>query len=339
MSDLKLPVMLIHGFRGTLEDWTSDTALRAALVQRGLDPRLVHVFHYGFRDSESAEPVYNNEGDIRQIASRLTLRDSEALEDLDSQVDRLSDESVAAGGPPGVTLICHSMGGLVARYYLSRHQPDEFGTHYRSKVSRLIQIGSPNLGVDLLQIVPLIPEDSFIWKIVGWIERLPFVQGSPRQALESAQQQVIALQTLAREEQFGITTRGFADSPAIRQLAPGSPFLAELNRTPPPRGLRCYCLYGDIRYGLHIRWGPLLLWSRSLSLGDLIIPAYSAQTIPGIPVSAHPFRSGHEWTIHIPHPDELVTTKDISTYLPPTSHSHLLRNPQVHDTIWSILHQ
>jgi len=64
------------------------------------------------------------------------------------------------GGPPQVTLIAHSLGGIICRYYLSRREPDPFGTHYSGRVGRLIQIASPNRGVDLLRLVKLAPANA-----------------------------------------------------------------------------------------------------------------------------------------------------------------------------------
>lgn len=336
MSPRPRPIMLIHGFHGERGNWTQPGGLFDALVAQGFDPALIHIFHYGERPGPDDEPIYDNQGDIREIASRLSARESDILTDLESQVDRLSAESVAAGGPPGVTLICHSMGGLIARYYLSRREPDEFGTHYGGKVARLIELASPNLGTNWLRVVPLIPQDSFIWKLVGWIERLPFAHGRTRRALQEIQQQVAVMQEVAQVEALGPRPRGLADSPALRQMAPGSPFLTELNRRPPPPDIDLHTLYGDVRFALHLRWGPLLLWSRAISLGDLLIAVPSARTIPGATPRTRGFTWGREWTVQLGQPPA-PATRDLADLLPPVAHSRLLINPAVHEAILAIL--
>ena len=64
-----------------------------------------------------------------------------------SSLERLSADSVARGGPAKVTLIGHSLGGVIATYFISRRTPDEFGAVYGGNVARVITIGTPHLGI------------------------------------------------------------------------------------------------------------------------------------------------------------------------------------------------
>jgi len=100
---------------------------------------MVRFFRYGVAE----DGTYNNRGDLRQIASRLAGAGLDEKDLLTSSVDRLSQDSVAKGGLPQVTLVAHPLSGIISRYYLSRRTPDQFGTVYQGNVRRLITIGSP----------------------------------------------------------------------------------------------------------------------------------------------------------------------------------------------------
>lgn len=333
-ATVKLPVMLLHGFHGAAHHWTASGFLDA-LLARGLDPALVHIFSYGYREVDG-HPIYDTEGDVRQTASRLSFREGVDRKDLESQVDRLSQESVAAGGPAGVTLICHSMGGLVARYYLSRRKPDEFGTLYRGNVARVIEIGVPNLGVDLARIIALIPADSIIWRVVDGIERLLGM----RQAtvlLEQLEREVERLQVEVRAAQLGPRPLGYQDSVALRQIMPGSDFLRTLNEPHnTPRDVEFHAIYGDIRLGVSVVWGAVTLWARSVSFGDLLVPVSSASQVPGAHLRRYPFNWEREWVVRLGRAP-LTTEKALQQYLPPVSHSNLVGNPDIHQLVWEIL--
>ncbi len=105
-------------FNGDPGDWT-DGGFRQYLVEHGgLDPELVRVFRYGVAE----DGTYNNRGDLRQISSRLAGVGLSDAEKLTCSVDQLSADSAARGGPAQVTLIAHSLGGIISRYYLSRQR-------------------------------------------------------------------------------------------------------------------------------------------------------------------------------------------------------------------------
>ncbi|MCZ7569338.1 MAG: alpha/beta fold hydrolase [Ardenticatenaceae bacterium] len=331
----RLPIMLVHGFHGSVANWT-ESGFLDALIARGLDPALIHLFHYGYNEIEGGL-IYDTEGDIRAVASRMSLRATDVPEDIECQIDRLSQKSVTAGGPPGVTLICHSMGGLVSRYYLSRTQADAFGTLYGGNVARVIQIGTPNLGVDLARMITLIPPDSIIWQVLHWFERLSFGKNRALRLLADVERQVEQLQLEAYEAQFGPRPRGYFDSLALRQITPGSEFLSTLNQPRnTPRTVEFHTIYGDIRFGVSVLWGKVPLWLRSVSFGDLLVSVYSAYEIPGTTPERYRFACEEEWTIRLGRP--APAARDFAEqYLPAVSHSNLLRNPAVQQTVGEIL--
>ncbi|MFN4325075.1 MAG: esterase/lipase family protein [Azonexus sp.] len=63
---------------------------------------------------------------------------------LEPLLNQRIEEVCAATGSPQVTLVCHSMGGLVARCYLARHG--------RKRVARLITLATPHMGSELSRI-------------------------------------------------------------------------------------------------------------------------------------------------------------------------------------------
>ncbi|MGH2543329.1 MAG: esterase/lipase family protein [Ardenticatenaceae bacterium] len=349
-----VPILLIHGYNGEPVNWT---AFRTALITRGADPDLIRVFHYGWLEelttpvestgpslaqrapfshpastSESLTRRYNNWAGIHEIAARLGRRDTSDPVYARSQLVRLSEASVARGGPAKVTIVAHSMGGLVARYYLSRQTPDERGTVNEGVVGRLITIATPHLGVEFARILQLIPRDAFIWHVLRWLEKLPFVRGEPMTELLQLESQVEALQASVLAAEFPVAAQGYLDSLALRQMTPGSEFLEQLNRpgTFPP-DVEAALLWGDVRLAATVRWGALTLWGRAITLGDLLVPASSASTLPHATPTCLPFTWAREFEVQVG--ERAVAPYNLMDFLPPVAHSNLLYNADVHAAV------
>lgn len=331
-----VPVMLIHGFAGTPAAWI-ESGFKARLVGTfGLDPDLIHIFHYGL----DPHGHYDNRGDIRRIAARLTERDATRPEDLESQVARLSQKSVTRGGPEAVTLVGFSMGGLVARYWMSRRRPDEFGTRFDAPVARLIMIATPHLGVDLLDLPRrLVAPDEFIVKLADGIERLPFVQGRPGTALRRVEARIEAVQRYALQQYYPeVAATGSLDSPALRQMHPASTFLRRLNRRGTwPANVDGVLFWGDIRFGATLRAGPLLLWERLATFGDLLISARSASEVPGVEATTFPLMHETRWDFDVLTPYRDVGPREVSDLLPEEYHGNLLKSSLVQSEIGRLL--
>jgi pimeloyl-ACP methyl ester carboxylesterase len=357
-----LPILMVHGFNGDPWDWTGGRppagsgGLRRALVSAGgLDPDLVRLFRYGVAE----DGTYNNRGDLRQIASRLAGAALSESETIYSSVDRLSADSVARDGPSQVTLIAHSLGGIICRYYLSRSQPDEFGTLYSGKVGRLIQIASPNRGVDVLRLTKLMPASSLPRRLIRLLEKVGLAPALPGQAIDAweamlAQDQIAERGRLIPElgegpagsaavgEQVMIT-----DSPILRQLDPDGPLLAALNKAGTmPGDVECHALYGDIRVNIRVAAGGLTLLNHTQSFGDLTVPAFSAKEIPGAQTTPHAFITEKRIALSLRATKEaretaaLASAKDgglLAGLLPDTAHGNLLVNPDVHEAVISII--
>jgi hypothetical protein len=358
-----LPILLVHGFNGAPWDWTggrpptaSGGLRRYLLSQGGLNPDLVRLFHYGAAE----DGTYNNRGDLREIASRLTGAGLSEREALYCSVDRLSADSVAQGGPPQVTLIAHSLGGIICRYYLSCSQPDQFGTLYSGKVGRLIQIASPNRGVDLLRLVKLIPANSLPWLLIRALEKLGLAPALPGEALEAWDAMLARDQFTERARlipDIGGAPGGAAapgeqamigDSPILQQLDPDGALLADLNRAGSmPDNVECHTFYGDILVNVRItaRGGGLTLLSYMRSFGDLTVPASSARDIPGARTTPHAFVTEKRIELSLRAASGAQEAENmepeqsslLAELLPDTAHGRLLVNPAVHRAVMSVV--
>ena len=337
-----LPVMFIHGLNGDPGDWTDSGFRQYLLAQGDLDPDLVRLFRSGVAE----DGTYNNRGDLRQIASRLAGAGLDEKNLLTSSVDRLSQDSVAKGGPAPVTLIAHSLGGIISRYYLSRRTPDQFGTVYRGNVGRLITIGSPHRGVDLLRLTKLVPRGSLGWRFIRLLERLGLAPALPASAVEQWEATLEREQAEARARMASAPDATgpqervlLTDTPIYQQLAPDSPLLKELN-TPGtmPQGVECHCFYGDIRVAVHVRAGGLTLVDETVSFGDFAVPAHSAREIPGASSIPHPYVTEQriDLTIRGTPPAE---ERSLNPVLPETAHANLLSNGAVHDAVLYLLNE
>jgi pimeloyl-ACP methyl ester carboxylesterase len=334
------PVMFVHGFNGDPGDWTDSGFRQWLLAQGDLDADMVRLFRYGI----AADGTYNNRGDLREIASRLAGAGLDEKDLLTSSVDRLSRDSAAKGGPAQVTIVAHSLGGIISRYYLSRRSPDPFGTLYRGNVGRLITIGSPHRGVDLLRLTRLAPKNSVGWRFLRLLERLGLAPALPASAIAAWEQTLEREQTAARARLAAAAAPSeprervpLTESPIYQQLAPDSPLLAELNAGGAlPEGVACHCIFGDIRVAVVVRAGPLTLIDETVSFGDFAVPAHSAREIPGASSTSHPFVT--EQRLELTVRGRLRTQqRPLNPLLPETAHANLLSNRAVHDLVLSLL--
>lgn len=332
-----IPIMLIHGFDGAPSAWI-ESGFRQYLIANGdLDPNLVRTFDYGIAE----DGTYNNRGDLRQVASRLAGANLTPEERLLCSVDQLSDNSVARGGPSQVTLISHSLGGIISRYYLSRAEPDAWGTVYRGNVGRVITIGSPHRGVELARLTDLAPRGSPAWWFIRLLERLGLAPARPASTVEK-------LADALRDQQLAQrvpTTPDYpeprvllTDTPVYRQLHPDSPLLADLSKPHMmPDHIRCYALYGDIVYTVRITAHRLTLVNHTVSFGDLVVEAASARDIPNVPCASYPFLDGETMDLSLNIGPATAEERSIMEHLPAVSHNRQLANPAFQQAALGIL--
>jgi hypothetical protein len=128
------------------------------------------------------------------------------------------------------------------------------------------------------------------------------------------------------------------DSIAAQQVTPGSAFLKSLNvPSKTPRGVRFFCLYGNLVFDLEI-----YLFGRQLrellSLGDLRVPVPSATIIPGATPYLKGYRRLYEFTIG--HPKQRTAMQAAALVeLPVYSHAHLNDQPDVHAEVLRLLNR
>ena len=322
------PVILIHDLGGSPQDWDR-WGLESLLVNEGgFDPRLIRRFDYGYR-REGRVPQYDAQGDLIQIAHRLS--DDPAIPDGEAfQVDRLAAESQELGGPGKVSLVALGSGGLIARYYLSRAEPDSLGTRYNGCVGRAILLGTPNRGG---------------WFGSGGNEKLrrqkwwlrPFMTSGTEAALDALVRGFEALRDRVLAEMAG------ESSPPISLKALGALHSAQdsfllrwLNRPErAPRGVRFHCLAGDIGvdFLLPFRGGNRPI---HLRLGDLLVAADSAAQIPG----AKPDRIVFDRTYEVDLTKPQADADPLAWFgggLPPVAHTRLMGSREVQQAILDIL--
>ena len=329
--------MLVHGFDGLPTVWT-ESGFRPRLIADGdLDPNLVRAFDYGI----AADGTYNNRGDLRAIASRLAGANLTADERLLCSVDQLRDNSVARGGPAQVTLIAHSLGGIICRYYLSRAAPDPWGGVYRGNVGKLITIGSPHLGVDLARITELMPRGSLIWWFIRLLEKLGLAPARPASIARDLDVALRRQQAAARcaagagslDERVLLT-----DSPIYSQLHPESDVLRDLNRPHVmPPGIACHALYGDLRYAVQVAANAVKLVDQTVSFGDLVVAADSARAIPYAACVSHPFVDGKRLSMTLRAGPALPDPRGLEDETPSIFHNRQLANPRFQKTVLEIL--
>lgn len=111
------PILLVHG---VVDNRSVFTMLRRTLARRGFGR--VTTFNYS--------PLSN---DIREVAHRLAVRVEHVCE---------------ATGYDRIHVVGHSMGGLIARYYIQRLQGHE-------RVHTLVTMGTPHGGTRAAHLLPL----------------------------------------------------------------------------------------------------------------------------------------------------------------------------------------
>jgi pimeloyl-ACP methyl ester carboxylesterase len=150
---------------------------------------------------------YPNDGPIAQSAGLL----ADALRDL------------ATRGVTSADLVCHSMGGLVARDVLTR--PSAYGGDARAHnelptITRCIMIGTPNQGSSWAHLEPL---GEVREQVCRWIDD---PDHDPRQLL-------------------GFLCDGHGE--AATDLLPGSEYLKDLNARPLPTHVTMTAIVGEVR--------------------------------------------------------------------------------------------
>jgi pimeloyl-ACP methyl ester carboxylesterase len=281
-----VPILLIHGFNGAPSNWTGPSdRLPDFLAAHGFDPELIRVFSFGF-DTYQGKRTYNNLGDMRQIAHRLD--DPKGEDAQDCSVDRLSQASVERGGSSKVTIIAHSSGGLIARYYMTRREEDEFGTRYRDNVGRVIFLGTPHHGVDIEDVLDPLPTNRLIYRLMVRAHYL--LPPEYREQSKLLGDQVSEMRRVTRTAFLGESSSGesIAETPAFKQMHPESPFLQDINRPgampPDPE----YCnIIGDIRANVRITALGRNFVDGEKSFGDFLVSAKSSSSIPNARSQCH----------------------------------------------------
>ncbi len=328
---IPLPILLIHGFNGQPANWTdAQDRFPEFLAAHGFDPALIRLFSYGYVKGNGA-PIYNATGDLRAIAHRLDKADSADPETRQAAVEQLSRDSAARGGPSKITIIAHSSGGLIARYYLSCQTEDEFQTRYRGNVARVIMLGTPHQGVDIQAALDPLPT-PLVFAALSHLH-----PAFPKADLDDIQEMRHAMKTLhqaQREQLFGASSR----DAAYEQFHPQSEFLRALNRPGAmPREIAYFNLAGDVRVRAVVNLGNRPAFIREKSLGDLLVSVHSACTIPNAAARYDTVIEQHEIEVALGGRGAIRAHVQMRDGEPAPIHRNLRSHPRVREKILNIL--
>jgi pimeloyl-ACP methyl ester carboxylesterase len=188
-------LLLIHGIIGDTEGMAKGLRLAVGRDGAGIDARFDLVLSYDYE---------NLGGTIQDKARTLKIR--------------LRDAGLHEDDQKRLTLLVHSMGGLLARWLIEREGGDRIVDH-------LVMCGTPNLGSAFGEIDSA---RNLAGVLTGWA-----VNAFPAFALFGA----ALLTLLGRSKKI---------SPTLEQMAPESDLIAQLNASDDP-GVRYTILAGDIR--------------------------------------------------------------------------------------------
>ncbi len=327
-----LPILLVHGFNGAPSNWTgSADHFPQLLAAQGYDPDLIRVFSYGYAVADGKR-YYNSTGDIRQIAHRLDEGNSSDPELQACAVDRLSRDSAARGGPEKITIIAHSSGGLIARYYLTRSNEDRFGTRYRGNVARVIFLGTPHQGVDVEDILDPLPRTWTYGLMIRFHYLFPpdYAQGdqSVRTRFRSFRK--------GPWRNWDETEDSAEEMPAFRQLHPGSELLNDINRPGAmPPDVEYFNIVGDVRVGVRVQIGDRTR-IKEKEFGDFLVTVKSAGTIPNAASSCFSIKSDYDLAVELrPRANHLVQVDRAAGPVP--IHRHMRSHPAVRTRILELL--
>jgi len=119
------PVVMVHGFSSSWEAWATYLGPQGYLATAGL---------HGFAVGDGQAPGVMNTGSLTNPTGRTnTIAEDAAI--LRSYIEAVRQQT----GAQKIDLVAHSLGGLIARYYIDRLMPD-------GEVVNLIMLGSPMTG-------------------------------------------------------------------------------------------------------------------------------------------------------------------------------------------------
>jgi pimeloyl-ACP methyl ester carboxylesterase len=217
-------ILLVHGIIGDTEGMAQGLRLARDADGRSLNTRFDLVLTYDYE---------NLSGSIQDKAVNLKTR--------------LQAVGLGAEDQQRLTLLVHSMGGLVARWLIEREGGNRFIDH-------LVICGTPNQGSPFGQIDAARNLTGLLttWAINVFPAFAPFGTG--------------LLAVLGRSKKI---------SPTLEQMAPGSAFIRQLNAGEDPK-VRYTVLAGDIR-GYDAATDPLLArLTAKLGKGPLFDALYQA---------------------------------------------------------------
>lgn len=174
---------------------------------------------------------------------------------VEDKVNNLSNLFKFKGSSLKLSLICHSMGGLAAREYLTNSKYTNSYTH----VDKLITIGTPHVGSPIANIKKIENAATGMHKYVWDIPRSERIQ---TEYIEISDDFLKLL-----KGPFHLDPEG----EAVKDMAVKSPFLTQLNARGQPSNFKNYALYGEELFPFNILFA-VYYPSEPWTCGDGIVP-------------------------------------------------------------------
>lgn len=237
-ASLLHPVLLIHGLNSYPDMW-QDAAHNndyfALLKSWGYPDNYVSTYHYS--GVGVGKNGYNNQGDIPVMAAGMR-----------NAIMQLHNASLARGGDGLVDIVCHSMGGLIARQYLKEFPDDSY-------LGKVVSIGTPYQG--------------------SWLMDANSRLGVLKQPLDSS------LEDLLKPYGFNLSVNNLAEI----EMTPNSSILNGFNTLRAYQNIQYYTLYGSIKFKYTESIFDLHLHSDTLDFGDGVVLENSASMVSSNQVS------------------------------------------------------
>jgi len=208
----------------------------------------------------------------------------DVIEDTRSEVWSAFRSSFGSKSEIKVNLVCHSMGGLVARAYLARHEQE----HH---IEKLVMIATPNLGSPGL--------------LANWVPA-GLMFGGIGLTIVTANPVPLGLTIIGLGWDIVSQARGVKLlSPAVEAMKPDSGFLRDLSQTPMPTDLEYVSIISTTEAFPHVVANRTL----GYDAGDGAI-SVDSQKLSGESVPNFKDLNYREYYIEAPHYEEPDKAKD-----------------------------
>ena len=299
------PVLFLHGFAaGNPTDW-GNAGSSLSKYFAAYSNSYSYLETIDFQDPNGSIDTYGS-GKLNPQGNSKGWSDK-----VDDKINELLSTTKYGNYTTKLNLVCHSMGGLAARWYLE---------HYTSSyVDKLILIGVPNSGS------PLTSQANALSKIpkLGWSSTLVSVNS----VMSFIRDNIDLYTSVFKIDINGEATDDLDDS------AGGSGFLSKVNNIGQPGNVNYFGIIGVVgnlaNWFLFEDWyGGDSIASKNSQLGTASVSYKQISQIPTVHWNEPKIAANVNW----PKPETNVTGNKILQFLDSTPPEFTLDNPQTNST-------